>query len=85
VRTLSPFCIEKQDSLYLPSVERTDQDSVLISKEDIAQLSDGKKSILSALLPKGSLVIDSVLGEGMHSDHYNYLVPYLLIIDAHLI
>jgi len=51
--------------LYLPSVENSDRDSVVISKEDIAQLSDGKKSILSALLPKGSLVIDSVLGEGM--------------------
>ena len=38
-------------------------DSVIITREDLYRLSDGK--IMSALLPKNSLTIDSVLGEGM--------------------
>ena len=72
------YCIGICDSgLYLPSVETSDKDSVVISREDIAQLTDGKNSILSALLPKGSLVIDSVLGEGM------LYLPYVLRLIWH--
>ena len=50
--------------MYLPSSEATDMDeSVIITRDDLYRLSDGK--IMSALLPKNSLVIDTVLGEGM--------------------
>ena len=54
----------REPSLYLPSSEATNMDdSVLITREDLYRLSDGK--IMSALLPKNSLVIDTVLGEGI--------------------
>ena len=50
-------------SLYLPSAEVSNMDSsIIITREDLHRLSDGK--IMSALLPKNSLVIDSVLGQG---------------------
>ena len=50
-------------SLYLSSDEVSDMDaSFLITRDDLYHLSDGK--IMSALLPRNSLVIDSVLGEG---------------------
>jgi len=38
-------------------------DSVMITRQDLYHFSDGK--IMSALLPKNSLIIDCVLGEGM--------------------
>jgi len=50
-------------SLYLPSDEVSDMDtSIIITRDDLHRLSDGK--IMSALLPRNSLVIDTVLGEG---------------------
>ena len=54
----------RESSLYLPTSKVSDvEDKLIITREDLYRLSDGK--IMSALLPKNSLVIDSVLGEGM--------------------
>lgn len=59
------LCINAEEpdpSVYLPSHE-TSNTSLVITREDLHNLSDGK--IMSALLPKDSLVIDSVIGEGI--------------------
>ena len=46
--------------------------SIIITREDLHRLSNGK--IMSALLPKNSLIIDSVLGEGK---------PYCILLRMH--
>lgn len=73
-------------SLYLPSAEISNMDSsIIITREDLHRLSDGK--IMSALLPKNSLIIDSVLGEGklcciLLSTYQHVSINLLLYVDV---